>query len=186
MRRASVIHDLQEQPCPTEYRPSQVRSHVPMKSNDVTPHMLHLNRLQPPPPKSSFWVITCFPAPVRFGKRSCPPSAAFYALVFPYTNLIVTHFGEQQTERHFRLQKQKKMTLQADLRDNPPCHARACEIQNCLSRNGLNDAKCQAHVLALYQCCEAFYREQGDSAVSASCPKADLLRLKKKQMAAQM
>ncbi|PNH29223.1 hypothetical protein VD0002_g6512 [Verticillium dahliae] len=78
------------------------------------------------------------------------------------------------------------MTLQADLRDNPPCHARACEIQNCLSRNGLNDAKCQAHVLALYQCCEAFYREQGDSAVSASCPKADLLRLKKKQMAAQM
>ncbi|RXG43327.1 hypothetical protein VDGE_03000 [Verticillium dahliae] len=78
------------------------------------------------------------------------------------------------------------MTLQADLRDNPPCHARACEIQNCLSRNGLNDAKCQAHVLALYQCCEAFYREQGDSAVSASCPKADLLRLKKKQMTAQI
>ncbi|KAH7359097.1 hypothetical protein B0T11DRAFT_111982 [Plectosphaerella cucumerina] len=48
----------------------------------------------------------------------------------------------------------------------------------CLTKNGYNEAKCQSTVLALYKCCEDFYRQQGDDARSPSCPKPDLLKLK--------
>ncbi|KAL7628250.1 Cx9C motif-containing protein 4, mitochondrial [Parahypoxylon ruwenzoriense] len=53
--------------------------------------------------------------------------------------------------------------------------------RNCLGRNGYNEAKCSHFIDALYECCDAFYRKYGDSATSASCPKASLLRLKMKQ-----
>lgn len=51
----------------------------------------------------------------------------------------------------------------------------------CLTKNNYNEAKCRGLVDALYECCDAFYRKNGDSATSASCPKASLLRLKMKQ-----
>lgn len=34
---------------------------------------------------------------------------------------------------------------------------------------------------ALYECCEAFYKANGDEASTVSCPKASLLKLKMKQ-----
>ncbi|KAK3334783.1 DUF1903-domain-containing protein [Neurospora tetraspora] len=73
------------------------------------------------------------------------------------------------------------MTLQDDLATNPPCHPRACAIQNCLTRNGFDESKCQKLVDALYECCNAFYEKNGDSASTVSCPKANLLRLKMEQ-----
>ncbi|KAH8883984.1 DUF1903-domain-containing protein [Thozetella sp. PMI_491] len=71
--------------------------------------------------------------------------------------------------------------VQEDLKATPPCHPRACAIQDCLTKNGYNEAKCARFVDALYECCEAFYKSKGDGATSASCPKASLLRLKMKQ-----
>ncbi|KAI1807345.1 DUF1903-domain-containing protein [Daldinia bambusicola] len=73
------------------------------------------------------------------------------------------------------------MGLKEDLESNPPCHPRACAIQDCLGKNGYNEAKCSRYIDALYECCDAFYRKHGDGATSASCPKASLLRLKMKQ-----
>ncbi|KAK7988016.1 37S ribosomal protein rsm25 [Apiospora arundinis] len=73
------------------------------------------------------------------------------------------------------------MGVEEDLKASPPCHPRACAIQNCLTKNNYNESKCQELVDALYECCDAFYRKKGDDATSASCPKADLLRLKMKQ-----
>ncbi|KAK8873175.1 DUF1903-domain-containing protein [Apiospora arundinis] len=73
------------------------------------------------------------------------------------------------------------MGVEEDLKASPPCHPRACAIQNCLTKNNYNESKCQGLVDALYECCDAFYRKKGDNATSASCPKADLLRLKMKQ-----
>ncbi|KAK1451583.1 hypothetical protein CPAR01_14785, partial [Colletotrichum paranaense] len=65
-----------------------------------------------------------------------------------------------------------------DLKANPPCHPRAVGLADCLTKNGYKEEKCQSVILALYECCEAFYQSKGDSATSASCPKPDLLRLK--------
>ncbi|EGO52813.1 hypothetical protein NEUTE1DRAFT_118942 [Neurospora tetrasperma FGSC 2508] len=73
------------------------------------------------------------------------------------------------------------MTLQDDLAANPPCHPRACAIQNCLTRNGFDESKCQKQIDALYECCNAFYEKNGESASTVSCPKASLLRLKMEQ-----
>ncbi|KAH6649958.1 hypothetical protein F5144DRAFT_554818 [Chaetomium tenue] len=73
------------------------------------------------------------------------------------------------------------MGLDQDLRSNPPCHPRACAIQDCLTKNGYNEARCAKLVDALYECCQAFYEKNGDSAVTASCPKPNLLRLKMEQ-----
>ncbi|GAB1311154.1 Cx9C motif-containing protein 4, mitochondrial [Madurella fahalii] len=72
-------------------------------------------------------------------------------------------------------------TLEQDLKSNPPCHPRACAIQDCLTKNGYNEAKCAKFVDALYECCQAFYERNGDNAVTVSCPKANLLRLKMEQ-----
>ncbi|KAI5862675.1 DUF1903-domain-containing protein [Durotheca rogersii] len=77
------------------------------------------------------------------------------------------------------------MVSKEDLGSNPPCHPRACAIQDCLERNGYNEAKCSLLIDALYECCDAFYRKHGDDATSASCPKASLLRLKVKQRLAE-
>lgn len=52
---------------------------------------------------------------------------------------------------------------------------------DCLTRSGYNEAKCTKFVDALYECCQAFYERNGDDAVTASCPKASLLRLKMEQ-----
>ncbi|KAI1467454.1 DUF1903-domain-containing protein [Daldinia caldariorum] len=73
------------------------------------------------------------------------------------------------------------MGLKEDLESNPPCHPRACAIQDCLAKNGYDEAKCSRYIDALYECCDAFYRQHGDEATSACCPKASLLRLKMKQ-----
>jgi hypothetical protein len=54
---------------------------------------------------------------------------------------------------------------------------------DCLTKNSFNEDKCQAQIDALYECCNAFYQEQGDQASTLSCPKANLLRLKMKQRA---
>ncbi|KAE9581125.1 hypothetical protein CGMCC3_g3244 [Colletotrichum fructicola] len=68
--------------------------------------------------------------------------------------------------------------LKEDLKANPPCHPRACAIQDCLAKNGYNEDKCQPVITALYECCEAFYRSKGEGAISASCPKPHLLQFK--------
>ncbi|KAI1386935.1 DUF1903-domain-containing protein [Hypoxylon trugodes] len=68
-----------------------------------------------------------------------------------------------------------------DIESKPPCHARACAIQDCLGKNGYNEEKCSDFIDALYDCCDAFYQKYGDKASSPSCPKASLLRLKLKQ-----
>ncbi|RKU42684.1 Cx9C motif-containing protein 4, mitochondrial [Coniochaeta pulveracea] len=73
------------------------------------------------------------------------------------------------------------MGLQDDLRTNPPCHPRACAIQDCLTKNNYNEAKCDKLIDALYECCQAFYEKNGEQAKTVSCPKPDLLRLKIKQ-----
>ncbi|KAI6087057.1 DUF1903-domain-containing protein [Hypoxylon rubiginosum] len=73
------------------------------------------------------------------------------------------------------------MGLNEDLESKPPCHPRACAIQDCLGKNGYNEAKCSHLIDALYDCCDAFYRKHGDNATTVSCPKASLLRLKMKQ-----
>ncbi|AEO65817.1 uncharacterized protein THITE_2048305, partial [Thermothielavioides terrestris NRRL 8126] len=71
--------------------------------------------------------------------------------------------------------------LEQDLRSDPPCHPRACAIQNCLTKNGYDEAKCAQFVDALYECCQAFYERNGDNAATVSCPKPNLLRLKMEQ-----
>lgn len=53
----------------------------------------------------------------------------------------------------------------------------------CLAKNGYQESRCQAQIDALYDCCNAFYQEQGDDASTVSCPKARLLRLKMAQRA---
>lgn len=52
---------------------------------------------------------------------------------------------------------------------------------DCLTRNNYNEARCQGLIDALYECCDAFYRKNGDEASTVSCPKANLLKLKMKQ-----
>lgn len=54
-------------------------------------------------------------------------------------------------------------------------------FQDCLTRNGFDEAKCTKFVDALYECCNAFYEKNGDKATTVSCPKAHLLRLKMEQ-----
>ncbi|VBB72736.1 Putative protein of unknown function [Podospora comata] len=74
------------------------------------------------------------------------------------------------------------MALERDLQTDPPCHPRALTgITDCLTRNGFDEAKCTRYVDALYACCQAFYKKNGDEATTVSCPKASLLRLKMKQ-----
>ncbi|OQV04298.1 hypothetical protein CLAIMM_09204 [Cladophialophora immunda] len=71
--------------------------------------------------------------------------------------------------------------LEDDLKTDPPCHPRACAIQDCLQKNNYKEEKCQSAIDALYECCNAFYKDQGDDASTTSCPKPKLLRLKMEQ-----
>ncbi|CAD0113357.1 unnamed protein product, partial [Aureobasidium uvarum] len=84
--------------------------------------------------------------------------------------------------------------MEQDLKTDPPCHPRACAIQgtrlgpvshsdsgihiaaDCIQKNGYDESKCQKQIDALYECCNAFYEKNGDSASTVSCPKAGLLR----------
>ncbi|KAG9513132.1 hypothetical protein KCU71_g12042, partial [Aureobasidium melanogenum] len=75
------------------------------------------------------------------------------------------------------------MGLEQDLKTDPPCHPRACAIQDCIQKNGYDESKCQKQIDALYECCNRFYEKNGDSASTVSCPKAGLLRLKMRQRA---
>ncbi|TIA53527.1 hypothetical protein D6C83_04356, partial [Aureobasidium pullulans] len=54
--------------------------------------------------------------------------------------------------------------LDKDLKTDPPCHPRACAIQDCIQKNGYDESKCQKQIDALYECCNAFYEKNGDSA----------------------
>lgn len=74
-----------------------------------------------------------------------------------------------------------QIMAQDDLSTDPPCHATACAIQSCLSKNSFDEQKCQAQIDALYSCCNAFYEKFGDDAKTVSCPMANLLRLKIEQ-----
>ncbi|CCF44871.1 hypothetical protein CH063_14130 [Colletotrichum higginsianum] len=49
---------------------------------------------------------------------------------------------------------------------------------DCLTRNSYKEDRCQSAIMALYECCEAFYRFKGSQATTVSCPKPDLLQLK--------
>ncbi|KAK6335215.1 Cx9C motif-containing protein 4, mitochondrial [Orbilia javanica] len=71
--------------------------------------------------------------------------------------------------------------LEEAVKQVPPCHSKACAIQNCIQKNGYNEAKCQDQIDALYACCELFYKQQGRDARTVSCPKPNLLDLKIKQ-----
>ncbi|CAK7231149.1 Cx9C motif-containing protein 4, mitochondrial [Sporothrix bragantina] len=80
---------------------------------------------------------------------------------------------------------QANKKLETDLATDPPCHPRACAIQDCLTKNGYNQDKCENLIDALYECCQAFYSRNGDKASTVSCPKPDLLRLKLQQRGKQ-
>ncbi|EMD01082.1 hypothetical protein BAUCODRAFT_29470 [Baudoinia panamericana UAMH 10762] len=73
--------------------------------------------------------------------------------------------------------------LEDDVKFDPPCHPRACAIQDCIQKNNYKEEKCQQQIDALYECCNLFYQRNGDQASTVSCPKANLLRLKMKQRA---
>ncbi|KXL42080.1 hypothetical protein M433DRAFT_94346 [Acidomyces richmondensis BFW] len=73
--------------------------------------------------------------------------------------------------------------LDEDVKTDPPCHPRACAIQDCIQKNNYNEEKCQKQIDALYECCNLFYKRMGDNASTVSCPKPNLLRLKMKQRA---
>ncbi|KAF1838080.1 DUF1903-domain-containing protein [Decorospora gaudefroyi] len=73
--------------------------------------------------------------------------------------------------------------LEKDLKTDPPCHPRACAIQDCIQKNNYNEEKCRKEVDALYECCNAFYKENGQEASTVSCPKYSLLKLKMEQRA---
>ncbi|OBT39457.1 hypothetical protein VE00_10147 [Pseudogymnoascus sp. WSF 3629] len=75
------------------------------------------------------------------------------------------------------------MAPKDDITTDPPCHPRACAIQNCIQKNNYDESKCKAEIDALYECCNAFYEKYGDAAKTVSCPKANLLRLKMRQLA---
>jgi hypothetical protein len=130
--------------------------------------------------------------------------------------------------RHSHLDKGE---IEKDLKQDPPCHSRACAIQSaflilspcsqliespdCIQKNNFDESKCRkevGHIVmspsqkidsllrlesvfnfaqvscdttdstndyqvdALYECCNAFYKERGDEARCVTCPKPDLLR----------
>ncbi|KAK4894034.1 Cx9C motif-containing protein 4, mitochondrial [Elasticomyces elasticus] len=66
--------------------------------------------------------------------------------------------------------------LDDDVKTDPPCHPRACAIQDCIQKNNFDEKKCQKQIDALYECCNLFYQRNGDEASTVSCPKANLLR----------
>ncbi|KAL2872013.1 uncharacterized protein BJX67DRAFT_96477 [Aspergillus lucknowensis] len=79
-----------------------------------------------------------------------------------------------------------------DIAYDPPCHPRAVSLSgssqrgfsvliSCLTRNSYQEEKCQTQINALYECCNSFYKEQGEDARTPSCPKPNLLRLRMKQ-----
>ncbi|GMK57501.1 hypothetical protein CspeluHIS016_0403350 [Cutaneotrichosporon spelunceum] len=67
------------------------------------------------------------------------------------------------------------------------CQAEACAIQACLDRNGYNEAKCQAAVRRLYECCADMYARSaaagtsGTDGTSPSCPMPSVVQRKLKQ-----
>lgn len=64
---------------------------------------------------------------------------------------------------------------------NSTCKPFACAIQDCLQKNGYNEAKCTKAIDELYKCCKEFYENNGPEAKSVCCPKFNLLQLKLKQ-----
>ncbi|KIO22039.1 hypothetical protein M407DRAFT_121044 [Tulasnella calospora MUT 4182] len=71
-------------------------------------------------------------------------------------------------------------------KDEPPCQAEACSLQGCLNRNTYTPDKCEAHVIALFKCCQTMYETaSGDGKApgsSTACPKPSVVerRLKRK------
>jgi len=64
-----------------------------------------------------------------------------------------------------------------------PCPAAQCAIQNCLQKNGYNEARCSALIDALYECCTEMYKRKGLAEKNVCCPQKSLLELKIKQRA---
>jgi hypothetical protein len=62
-----------------------------------------------------------------------------------------------------------------------PCKPQACAIQNCLKKNGYNEAKCTQCIDTLYECCQKFYEKNGENARSPCCPIPRLLKFKIEQ-----
>lgn len=58
---------------------------------------------------------------------------------------------------------------------------RQLTMLDCLQKNNYQQSKCENLVDALYECCNAFYKENGKEAQTVSCPKYNLLQLKMKQ-----
>lgn len=52
---------------------------------------------------------------------------------------------------------------------------------DCLQKNSFKEEMCQSQIDALYECCNVFYKRQGEDAKTVSCPKVALLKLKMKQ-----
>ncbi|KAJ6259524.1 hypothetical protein Dda_5161 [Drechslerella dactyloides] len=73
------------------------------------------------------------------------------------------------------------ISIEEAVKQDPPCHSKACAIQDCIQKNGFDESKCQQQIDALYACCAEFYRLRGRDARSVSCPKPNLLDLKIKQ-----
>ncbi|RPA96949.1 DUF1903-domain-containing protein [Choiromyces venosus 120613-1] len=74
-------------------------------------------------------------------------------------------------------------SIEEALKTDPPCHPRACAIQDCLVRNNYNESRCTDLIDALYDCCSELYKRDGPGANSTCCPKESLLKLKMKQRA---
>jgi hypothetical protein len=60
---------------------------------------------------------------------------------------------------------------------------RQCAIQNCLQKNGYNEARCSALIDALYECCTEMYKRKELAEKNVCCPQKSLLELKIKQRA---
>ncbi|EON61032.1 hypothetical protein W97_00242 [Coniosporium apollinis CBS 100218] len=46
--------------------------------------------------------------------------------------------------------KMGKMGVEKDMQQDPPCHARACAIQDCIQKNNYNEAKCSKEACAYH------------------------------------
>lgn len=58
------------------------------------------------------------------------------------------------------------------------CQREACAIQSCMLKNDYDESKCRDAVARLYRCCDAFYKQQGQTARSRCCPLPHVLKNK--------
>ncbi|KKA30209.1 hypothetical protein TD95_001911 [Thielaviopsis punctulata] len=63
-----------------------------------------------------------------------------------------------------------------------PPYNKVLPLNNRASLKLYNEARCTAAILALYECCAAFYQKNGDHATSLSCPQPEILRQRLESM----